>query len=342
MKNSKQYAEKLKTFLAKARKGKSFEAEKFLNNTDCAVKAMLYEFITETKAGDCISVMKEHFVDWNDLRVSRVEEVTEVLARVGISAEETKPIYTSISRMLNAIFNSLDRTTLVELDDVGKKQAKQILDDIGEISEFVSAFLMLFLKDAHVVPVAHKACVMLAEMGLVDKGATEGEIINFVSRQVESKDTVNTYYVLRELADAYFEEKEKKEAAEKAQAEKKATARAEKKVTKKTKAVQKPAVQKPAKKKAVKKATKKAPEVTEEEPAAKKPAAKKATAKKTVKKVAAEKKAKPAEKKAVKKASVKKAVKVSVKSEPAAAKKTIAKKASTAKKTTAKKASTRK
>lgn len=315
MKNAKQYADKFKAFIEKAGKGKSFEAEKFLNNTDCAVKAMLYEFITETKAGDCIAVMREHFVDWNDLRVSRLEEVLDVFSQAGITSEEGKPIYASISRMLNAIFNKLDRTTLVELDEVGKKQAKQILDDIGtenedgeengKISEFVSAFLMLFLKEAHVVPVAHKASVMLAEMGLVDPEATEGEIINFVTRQVESKDAVNTYYVLRELADAYFDEKEKKAAKERAEAEKKAAEEAVKASSKKT----------------VKKAP--ASKAAEDKTEAKKPAAKKTTVKKAA---ADEEKPAPA----------KKTVKKTVKAAAAAEEDTSVKKAAP-KKTTKKK-----
>ena len=247
MKNSKQYAEKFKSFLSQAKRKKTYKPEVFEDNTDCIVKAMLAEFLSDQTIKECLEVMRPHFVDWNDLRVSRPEEIIDILTRVGVDAAVGRRMISAMLKTLNIIFEKLDRITLEELDEGGKKQAKQVLDDLGEISPFASAFVLLFLKDMHVVPIDYATADMLKSNGLVDNDAEISDIIGFITRQVGSQDSLATYYILRDYGRKYAEDlrnkakvdAEKQKLAEEKAAKKaaidaeKAQAKATKKTTKK-------------------------------------------------------------------------------------------------------------
>ena len=80
MKNSGQYAKKIKSFLNKRKKaGANAKRISYEDPVDAVVDAVVSEHLTLKKAKTVLRKMKRHFVDWNDLRVSRHEEITDVL-----------------------------------------------------------------------------------------------------------------------------------------------------------------------------------------------------------------------------------------------------------------------
>lgn len=319
MKDSKIYAKKIAKLYRDMKKehGKVKPVE-YDDPIEAIVFGVLCEHQSLPAARTSLRKINRHFVDLNDLRVSRGEEVIEVLEK---DDEEVKAVAHELSESLNAIFYKFDTVSLMSLKDEGKRQAKKELEDIGKITPFAISYCFLTALEGHAIPVSKSIADYLRVEELVHPKSKADDIEGFLERQNKSDDAFEFFMLLKTHSDAAAKKTAKKLAKITAAEEKKAA----KKSAAKSKAKVKPAVEEVVEKKENKAAKKTAKKTKKAEKKTVTKSAKK-TAKKTAKK---------AEKKTVKKAA-KKAAKKTVKK---AAKKTVKKAAKKAVKKTSKKAS---
>jgi outer membrane biosynthesis protein TonB len=328
MKDSKIYAKKISKLYREMKKEHAkVKTVNYEDPIDAIVFGILCEFQSLPAARTSLRRINKHFVDLNDLRVSRAEEVVEVL---GGDGEEIHTIADELSRSLNAIYYKFDSVTLMPLKEEGKRQARKELEELGKISSFVVSYCFLTALSGHAIPVSQSIVDFLKVEELVHPRAKASDIEGFLERQNKSDDAFEFFMLLKTHTDSVAKKTAKKlakivaiEDAKKAKKNKKKT---NKKTAVKTKAkeaaIEEKTVVEKADKKAVKKAAKKAPKKTEKK--SEKKSVKK-TGKKSVKKAetkVVKKTAKKAAKKTVEK-TAKKAVKKTVKK---AAKKTAKKK----------------
>lgn len=200
MKNSKEYSSKFETFYKSLKKElKSAEIFEFETPIDALIAGVICEYEPHETAKTIMKQMLDHFVDWNDLRVSREEEVVEFL---GKNSDEAKKIADNLTAALQKVFEKFDSITLEPVIVNGKRQAKQDLEEFGVLSPFVINFVMLTIMDAHCLPMTSKMIEYVKENGLVHPDADDTDINSFIERKVPASDIGNFYQVLRKHSES--------------------------------------------------------------------------------------------------------------------------------------------
>lgn len=285
MKDSKKYAKdisKLYRYL-KQNSGKA----KPVSYED-PIEAIVYAVVSERmKASTAKSVAKKllrHFVDLNDLRVSRCEEIVDIF---GVDTADSHKTATSLTGVLNSIFCKFNEVSLSSLEDSGKRQVKKDLESLRYISSFVMSYCFLTAFHGHAIPMTQEMIDYLKVNGLVHEKSSDPDIAGFLERQITVANAYEFYYLLREESEKQSSKTQKVVREKAAILAKKAAAEA----AREKKKAEKKALKKKAKKKAAKEAAekKKAAEKTNST-AATKVTKKKASKKKIVKKKTATKK----------------------------------------------------
>ena len=229
MKDSKKYSPKItKLYGSLKRKGEKHPMPQYADPIDAVVYALVSEQVTEPVSDRIYKRMMKHFVNLNDLRVSRREEILDVF---GDSFEAADITAASLTRVLNAIFDKQNTVNLAMLNHDGKRQAHKELSEIEGITPFAVSYCFLTAMGGHAIPLNAAMLQYLREGQLVHPGATDAEIAGFLERQIAAAGAYDFYVLLRQEA-----EQTKPDSGTKASAAKKKTA-AKKSVTAKPKTV---------------------------------------------------------------------------------------------------------
>ncbi len=154
MKNSKEYSQKVhKLYRSLKRKYPKVQKAFYDEPTDAFVYAIISENISGKAAQSVIKKFADYFVDWNDLRVSLVEEIIEVL---GSDTPVTRELASVLTTALRAIFNKYNTVSLEPLKKIGKRPAREALEKIDRTSRFVVDYCMLTALGAHAIPLTSK------------------------------------------------------------------------------------------------------------------------------------------------------------------------------------------
>jgi endonuclease III len=239
MKNSKDYARKTqKLYRALARKHGKTRRGGDQEVTDAIVYAVVSSETNEKAAGTAAKRLADHFVDWNDLRVARTEEIVEVLQK---DTRATRSIASTLTEVLNSVFNQHHAVSLEALKKAGKRPARQALEKIEGISRFVVDYCMLTSLKGHAIPLTGKMIEYLRGHELVDPGADEQQIGGFLAKQIPAKNGYEFYALLRHESETSAKPKRKKATKK---VKKKTRTATKKKKTTTTKKVKKKTVKK--------------------------------------------------------------------------------------------------
>jgi hypothetical protein len=208
MKDSKEYSKKIHKLYRKL-KAKYPKVKKIIY--DEPVDALVYAIVGENMSGSAtesaIRKMDDYFIDLNDLRVSRKEEIIEVL---GKDTPVTKDIAITITRALRAVFNEYHNVSLKALKKIGKRPAKQVLEKIEGISNFIVNYCMLTSLQGHAIPLTKKMIEYLRNHELVHPDADEQQIEGFLAKQISSENAYEFYALLRYHSEAGRAKRKKK------------------------------------------------------------------------------------------------------------------------------------
>jgi hypothetical protein len=208
MKDSKKYADKLlKTFRSLKREYGKVDKPKYEFSTDALIYAIVSENMTDSAAGAAIKKLARHFVDWNDLRVSRAEEIVDVL---GKDSAENQHVADVLTQSLNTIFNKYDVVNLDGLKEAGKRQAKALLEKLLPSSRFVINYTVLTALDGHAIPLTPRMLDYLKSNELVQSDAAIEEIEGFLERQISALQAYEFYAVFRRESETAAKNNDKK------------------------------------------------------------------------------------------------------------------------------------
>jgi hypothetical protein len=262
MKDSKKYAQKISKLYKSLKQDSTITARSFDDPIEAIVYAIVSENMdwAETKA--MIKKMDRHFVDINDLRVSREEEIMDVL---GETDDKTLKTASTMRQVLDAILTKYDSVSLNKLKEMGKRQARKELEEIEGLSSFAANYCFLTSLGGHAVPLTDDMIEYLKDNDLVHPKSKNSDIEGFLERQISAANAYEFYRLLKgegqKAAKLKKKDAKKKATAKKKAAKKTAKKKTVKKAVKKTvkKATKKAvkAVKKTTKKKVVKKKTKK-------------------------------------------------------------------------------------
>ncbi|MBN2457155.1 MAG: hypothetical protein JXB29_11580 [Sedimentisphaerales bacterium] len=195
MKNSKEYSKKLQNFYRSLKqKSKKVEKSVYDEPVDAMVYAIVSERLTEKQARIAIRRFNDYFVDTNDLRVSRPEEIVELL---GLNTEAAKNIALSLGSALRAVFYKYNAVSLAALKKMGKRPAKKILEKLDGLTVFVVDYCMLTALAAHAIPLTAAMIDYLKGNELVHPDSSRDEIEGFLARQISIDRAYEFYALLR-------------------------------------------------------------------------------------------------------------------------------------------------
>jgi endonuclease III len=195
MKNSREHAQRLrKLYRGWKRAYPRVERLTYEDPAEALIFGILSERLQETAAHKALREIKNAFVDWNDLRVSRVEEVAEAIGQGTAAARATAFALTSV---LRGIFDEYHKISLQILRKLGKRPARQGIEKLAGASRFAVNYCMLTSLDAHAMPLTSRMIDYLKSHEIIEPGASEDEIEGFISRQVAAKDAYEFYVLLR-------------------------------------------------------------------------------------------------------------------------------------------------
>jgi len=195
MKNSKEHAQRLQRLYRELKRAHP-EVERTIYDdpVEALICGIISERMSEAAAQKAFRDITKSFVDWNDLRVSRVEEVAEVLGRHGASSRATA---CALTAALRGIFDEHHRISLQTLKKLGKRPARQDLERIEGVSRFVINYCLLTALEAHAIPVTEQMIDYLKRNGFIDANADEEDLEGFLTRCVAAKDAYEFYALLR-------------------------------------------------------------------------------------------------------------------------------------------------
>jgi endonuclease III len=195
MKNSKEYSKKIQTlYHALSHKHPKGQPAGHDDVVDSIIYAILSVELSEKDAESAMARFADHFVDWNDLRVSRVEEIVEAL---GKDTPAIKDIALILVKVLRAIYDNYHKINLEALKKIGKRPARQALEKIDGLSRFAVDYCMLVSLRGHAIPLTHKMLEYLRNNDLVDPEADEQQIEGFLVKQIPAKNGYDFYALLR-------------------------------------------------------------------------------------------------------------------------------------------------
>lgn len=195
MKNSKEYAQRLqKLYRGLKRAQPKVEKVAYDDPAEALICGIIHERLHESAAHRAIKGIRSAFVDWNDLRVSRVEEVVEAL---GEDSPASRAAATSLTSALKDIFDEYHKVSLQALKVQGKRPARQCLERFEGVSRFVVNYCLLTALQAHAVPLTEDMVEYLRQHKLIETNADQEDIEGFLTRQIAAKDAFEFYALLR-------------------------------------------------------------------------------------------------------------------------------------------------
>ena len=239
MKDSAEHGARLKRLCARIRREMGAQAVSAGHDpTTELVLACLSAGTTEAKARTTLNRLRSNFVDFNELRVSRPDEIVEILGKNFPQGTDTAEAILAALRELFDLRDTLDMTDLIE---GGKREAKVFLEGLENLTPYMIACVLLHSLDAHAFPVNAQMMDMLRGGDVITAKADAGNVQGFLERQLSATTIRKTYILLRKYADSYrgvakTSKKTGKKAAKKTKttSTKKTAKKAAKKTTKKT------------------------------------------------------------------------------------------------------------
>ena len=208
MKNSKEYSKKIQRLhRSLSRKYPKVQKVIYDEPADAIVYAIISAELSEKATATAIKKLADYFVDLNDLRVSRTEEIVEML---GADTSVTRTIASTITTVLRAVFNEYHKVSLEALKKTGKRPARQILEKLDGTSRFVVDYCMLTSLQGHAIPLTKGMIEYLRNKEMVYTDADEQHIGGFLAKQISAKKGYEFYALLRRESEARRSKKKKK------------------------------------------------------------------------------------------------------------------------------------
>jgi len=199
MKNSKEYGKKVaKLYRSLKRTHAKVKKREFADPARAIVYAIVSENMRKSAAKSVFKKVEAHFVDLNDLRVCRAEEIYDV---INIASEDSEKTASKLTEFLGVIFIKYDTVNLKELKEIGKRQARKGLEELGILSRFSICYCFLTSLGGHAIPLTNKMIEYLKDGELVHPDASDDEIEGFLERQISAANAYEFYTLLRERSE---------------------------------------------------------------------------------------------------------------------------------------------
>ena len=192
-----QYLNDVHTILKKRYKPKAEPTSVKLTVLEAVVYGLCHEDTSQEQANQALSRFKDDFFDWNEVRVSSLEEIQGALAGFPNSDDRAY----RIRRFLRQLF---EKTYGFTLDALAKKPLKESVKVLQEYevlaSDYVMATVIQLALGGHAIPVDESARRALERLGVVEPGSDAASARALLERAIPKNRGVAFADLLEELA----------------------------------------------------------------------------------------------------------------------------------------------
>lgn len=150
---------------------------------------LLWESSTQ-RARPAMQRVASTFVDLNELRVSRVEDIVEVLGKTYPRGEERAM---RLKASLHDIFSREHEVSLAKAASMGKREARKYLDSLSGMVPFVAGRVVLLSLGGHAFPLEDRSLAMLIEQGVLEPDTDLAKAVGILERHVKADEAMQSY-----------------------------------------------------------------------------------------------------------------------------------------------------
>jgi hypothetical protein len=162
------------------------------------IRQLVYSFLlwdcTAHRADNAFKRIEDTYVDMNDLRVSRAEEVMAVLGKTYPKADER---VARIKASLRDVYLREHAVSLASLREGGKREARKYLESLEGMHHFVAARVALLAMDSHAVPIEERLYDKLLKAEIFEPDTPIEKAIGSIERHVKASEGLETYLLLQ-------------------------------------------------------------------------------------------------------------------------------------------------
>ncbi len=226
MKNATQYAQKIKRLFGRIKaEAKKDPPVEVADATQTLLLGILSRSAPEKKAAEALTRLMESTVDLNDLRVTSVADLVQIM---GTGYPQARPIAEEISQVLISIFNRIHELDLGFLKSLGKKSAAAFVDALDGLSPHANAFFMQRCMQSTTVPLDEAAYEYLIKTDHLPENTSIEDAHKFLKTHVKDADAAIFSAALKVHARSAAGRKEMRGKAVKARASSRTTTRKKK------------------------------------------------------------------------------------------------------------------
>jgi endonuclease-3 len=169
------------------------------NPVEHAIRGILSEEATTAQVDEAMERLRRHFVDWNDLRVSRPREIRECL---GKEFPRIGPKARAIPRLLDQVFKRYNSMIWDFLPALGKQEGRTYFESLEDVRPFVAAMIARDFLAAHAFPVDRDIARVLGRLGILDpETQSERQMQAFLERAVKQPVGPELHALLKRLGE---------------------------------------------------------------------------------------------------------------------------------------------
>jgi endonuclease III len=169
------------------------------NPLEHTMRAILAEETTAAETEAAMGRLRSHFVDWNDLRVSRPREIREIL---GANFPRSGHKARVIPRLLDQVFKQHNSMVWNFLEEMGKVQTRAYFEKLEDVRPFVAAVIARDCVGAHAFPADNDVARVLGRLGIVDPSKeSETQMQAMLERAVKANRVYETHALVKRLAE---------------------------------------------------------------------------------------------------------------------------------------------
>jgi len=153
------------------------------------------------RAEEAFAALECNFFDWNEIRVTTIRELSEVMARL----PDPPAAANRVKRVLQSVFES---TYSYDLEDLRKKNlgpAVELLRKIDGTTNFTVAYVIQAALGGHAIPVDEGVLQALSVVGLVTEKDLEAGVVSGLERAIAKSKGIDFASQLHQLGADFVE-----------------------------------------------------------------------------------------------------------------------------------------
>lgn len=157
------------------------------------VRGFLHHDTTSARAEAAARRLERSVVDANELRVSLPDEIARMIGP-GLSAADERA--RQLRSALNALFKREHRLALAHLADRPKREAREYLESLAGVGQFVAARTVLLALGGHALPLDERLLSALRAEGVFDARVPFEEAAAWLERNTRADESAEVFRLL--------------------------------------------------------------------------------------------------------------------------------------------------